>query len=96
MNKKAAEKLLKDLEDMRRNKRNISQTDMVKFAKRCGRKREKIGDEPTYYNTYLPDEVSISIPGHKTDALSPRVAGIILDRLETDLFLLIEQLEKEG
>lgn len=93
MNKRVARKLLAELKQMRQNKGNISQREMVKFANRCGRKREKIGDEPTYYNIWLPEATSISIPGHTTQNLGHRVAGIILDRLEDDLHAILDQID---
>ncbi len=93
-------KLQRQLKSLRENKSNISCTDMVKFAEKCGRYPRKggRGKEPTYISEWLEGAKPLSIPLHtgKTKTLKVGTAGNILDILEADLFKLEEILNDEA
>ncbi len=68
----------------------IKSLEMEKFAKALGRKKSKVGKEPTWINEKFPNLPPVSIPHHSVD-LNRFTAGGILDQLENDL----EKLEME-
>ena len=87
MTKKKLRGLRKELGELRRRQRNLSERELVSFAGRIGRRRSRRGDEPTYISELLPSSNPISIPGQGGN-VKPGTAGNILDQFEADLDLL--------
>lgn len=86
---KKLRELRRELEELKRRKRNLTERDLASFARRIGRKRSSRGDEPTYISELLPRRNPISIPGHRGN-IKVGTAGNILDQFEADLDLLEE------
>ena len=86
---KKLRELRRELDELKRRKRNLTEKDLISFAKRIGRKRSNRGDEPTYVSELLPRSNPISIPGHRGH-VKVGTAGNILDQFEADLDILEE------
>jgi len=91
MTAKKLRQLRRELEELKRRKRNLTGRDLTRFAERIGRKRANRGDEPTYVSELLPRSNPISIPGHRGN-VKVGTAGNILDQFEADLDRLEESI----
>jgi hypothetical protein len=93
MTQKKLDGLRGEVVELRRVKA-VKSREMVRLAKRIGRKLADRGKEPTYIHTELPNRRPISIPGHPT--LSIGVKNNILDDLDGDLDAYEERIINEA
>lgn len=95
MEKHGISNLRRELERLRSRKYNLKLADLVRFAKKIGRKRDTSrGREPTYVSVVIPGARPLSIPGHKK--VNPHTANSVMDSFEADLDQWEDILEEQG